>query len=112
MVCRVRLQSVQQLQAIRVYMDDVTTLLQTVACTNRLLWRLDDLLQCMKVKVAKSRNLSIRKGVSNDNIFSVNGERIPLLAEQLVQSLGRLYTPELSDNHLFDISSDGSVEQN
>ncbi|XP_023815255.1 uncharacterized protein LOC111948071 [Oryzias latipes] len=55
----------------------------------------------MRIKPSKSRSLSIRKGVRNDHIsFTVNGERIPLLAEQPVRSLGRLYTAELSDNHM------------
>lgn len=38
--------------------------------------------------------------VRNENItFLVNIEKIPLLAEHPVQSLGRLYTADLSDKH-------------
>lgn len=78
-VCGVRSQSGQQLPLRRSYIDDITTLLQTVACTNRLLQRLDELQQCdrLKVKLVNSCSLSIRKGVKNDNIsFSVNCEKI------------------------------------
>ncbi|KAF7659236.1 hypothetical protein LDENG_00000650 [Lucifuga dentata] len=54
----------------------------------------------MKIKPAKSWSLSIRKGARSDNIsFSINGEKIPLLAEQSVRSLGRLYTADLSVKH-------------
>ncbi|KAF7648493.1 hypothetical protein LDENG_00156240 [Lucifuga dentata] len=102
MVRGVRTQSGHCLPALRSYMDDVTTLLQTAACTNRLLKRLEELLTWawMKIKPAKSRSLSIWKGARSDNIsFSVGGEKIPLLAEQSVQSLGRLYTADLSVKH-------------
>ncbi|RXN06459.1 hypothetical protein ROHU_012346 [Labeo rohita] len=84
-------------------MDDVTILLQTAACTNRLLKRLKDLFTWarMKKKPSKSRSLSIRKGARKDNIsFSVNGEAIPRLIDQPVKSLGRLYTAEISDKHM------------
>ncbi|CAL8271355.1 unnamed protein product [Merluccius merluccius] len=43
------------------------------------------------------RNDNIR----NNNIsFSVNGEKIPLLVDQPVRSLERLYTADLSDKHM------------
>ena len=60
----VRSQTGQRLPAIRCYMNDVTTLLQTAACTARLLKRLEELLAWarMKIKPPKSRSLSIRKG--------------------------------------------------
>ncbi|KAL7378001.1 hypothetical protein ABVT39_007243 [Epinephelus coioides] len=84
-------------------MDDITTLLQTAACTSRLLKRLEALLTWarLKIKPAKSCSLSNWKGVRNNNIsFLVNGEKIPLVAEHPVQSLGRLYTADLSDRHM------------
>ncbi|KAL7372628.1 hypothetical protein ABVT39_019614 [Epinephelus coioides] len=85
------------------YMDDVTTLLQTLACTARLLKRFEELLTWarMRIKPVKSRSLSIRKGVRTDSIcFTVDNEKIPLLVDQPVQSLGRLYTANLSDKHM------------
>lgn len=84
-------------------MDDVTSLLQTAACTSRLLKRMDELMSWarMKIKPSKSRSLSLRRGVRNDStIFVVVGEKIPLLSEQPIKSLGRQYTAELSDKQL------------
>ncbi|KAL6468408.1 hypothetical protein MHYP_G00240850 [Metynnis hypsauchen] len=69
----------------------------------RLLKRFEELLGWarMRIKPSKSRSLSILKGARNDLIsFAVDGERIPLLAEQPVRSLGRLYTADLSDTHM------------
>ncbi len=89
----VRSPSGGRLPALRGYMDDMTTILQTAPCTARLLKRLDELIQWarMKIKPSKSRSLSIRKA---------GGEKIPLLKEQPVWSLGREYTPELSDRQM------------
>lgn len=90
-------------QTVRSYMDDDTTLLQTAACTARLLKSLEELLgwACMKIKPTKSRSLSIQKGIRIDNIcFTVDGERIPLVVEEPVRSLGRLYMADLSDKHM------------
>ncbi len=92
-----------RLPALRGYMDDVTTILQTAPCTARLLKRLDELIQWarMKIKPSKSRSLSIRKGVRDDKkVFTAGGEKIPLLKEQSVRSLGREYTSELSDRQM------------
>lgn len=103
MVNGVRSPAGQRLPAIRSYMDDVTTLLQIAACTHRLLKRFEELLTWarMKIKPSKSRSVSIRKGARRDNIsFSVDGKEIPCLAEQLVKSLGRLYTADLSDKNM------------
>ncbi len=74
-----------------------------LACTNRLLKRLEERLNWarMKIKQAKSRSLTIRKGVRRDSISSsVDGEEIPRLRDQPVRSLGRLYTSDLSDKHM------------
>ncbi|RXN06597.1 hypothetical protein ROHU_032706 [Labeo rohita] len=47
------------------------------------------------------RSLSLRRGVRNDNtIFVVGGEKIPLLSEQPIKSLGRQYTADLSDKQM------------
>ncbi len=103
MVGGVKLASGQRLPAVRGYMDDITTILQTAACTTRLLKRIDELVSWarMKIKPPKSRSLSIRKGVRSDKtIFVAGGEPIPLLASQPVRSLGRTYTAELSDRQM------------
>lgn len=103
MVGGVKLPSGQRLPAVRGYMDDITTILQTAACTTRLLKRIDELVGWarMKIKPSKSRSLSIKKGVRNDNtIFVAGGENIPLVKDQPVRSLGRTYTAELSDRQM------------
>ncbi|KAL2078851.1 hypothetical protein ACEWY4_024595 [Coilia grayii] len=60
----VKLPSGQRLPPVRGYMDDITTILQTAACTARLLKRIDELVAWarMKIKPTKSRSLSLRKG--------------------------------------------------
>lgn len=81
-------------------MDDVTSLLQIAPCTSRLLKRMDELVSWARMKI-KSRSLSLRRGVRNDTtIFVVGGEKIPLLSEQPIKSLGRHYTAELSDKRM------------
>lgn len=55
----------------------------------------------MKIKLSKSQSLSLRRGVRNENTtFVVGGEKIPLLSEQPIRSLGRQYTAELSDRQM------------
>ncbi|CAJ1066598.1 hypothetical protein ROHU_018794 [Xyrichtys novacula] len=55
----------------------------------------------MKVKAAKSRSLSIRKGERQDNTtFVAGGEPIPKLAEKPLKSLGRQYMADLSDRQM------------
>ena len=99
----IRLPSGERLPPLRSYMDDVTTILQTAPCTTRLLKHFDELISWarMKVKAAKSRSLSIRKGVPQDKTtFVAGGERIPQLAEKTLNSLGRQYTADLSDRQM------------
>uniref|UniRef100_A0A3B4XDA6 Reverse transcriptase domain-containing protein n=1 Tax=Seriola lalandi dorsalis TaxID=1841481 RepID=A0A3B4XDA6_SERLL len=99
----IRLPSGERLPPLRSYMDDVTTILQTAPCTTRLLKRFDELISWarMKVKAAKSRSLSIRKGVPQDKTtFVAGGEPVPQLAEKPLKSLGRQYTADLSDRQM------------
>ncbi|CAJ1048449.1 PREDICTED: uncharacterized protein LOC107738138 [Xyrichtys novacula] len=99
----VRLPAGQRLPPLRSYMDDITCLLRTASCTSRLLKRLDELISWarMKFKPQKSRSLSLRKGERNDRVtFTIGGEVIPLIADQPIQSLGRLYTSGLSDKDM------------
>ncbi len=103
MVGGMKLPSGQRLPPVRGYMDDITTILQTAACTTRLLKRIDELVGWarMKIKPAKSRSLSLRKGVRSDRaIFVAGGEEIPWLANQPVRSLGRTYSADLSDRQM------------
>ncbi|CAJ1061376.1 hypothetical protein ROHU_018794 [Xyrichtys novacula] len=103
MVRGVRNSAGLRLPPLRCFMDDVTSLLQTAVCTARLLKRFEELLSWarMRIKSKKSRSLSIRKGRQMDSVsFLVAGERIPVLAEQPLRSLGREYTADLSDKHM------------
>ncbi len=77
MVGGIKLPSGQRLPPLRSYMDDFTSLLQTAACTSRLLRRLDELMSWarMKIKPSKSRSLSLRRGVRNDNAIFASGKR-------------------------------------
>lgn len=53
----------------------------------------------MKIKPSKSRSLSLRRGVrNNNNIFVVGGENILLASEQPSKSLGRQYSEGLTDS--------------
>ncbi|KAI8500672.1 hypothetical protein Bbelb_214900 [Branchiostoma belcheri] len=89
----------ERMPALRAFMDDVTSILRTAPCTKRLLQRLEELTGWagMQFKPAKSRSLSLRKGVISNRTFSVNGQQIPNIQEEPVKSLGRLYTSSLSD---------------
>ncbi len=85
------------------YMDDVKTILQTALCAARLLKHLDKLMQwaMMEIKPSKSRSLSIRKGARDDRtMFTAGGEKIPLLKEKSIQSIGRKYISELSNRQM------------
>lgn len=54
----------------------------------------------MMIKAEKSRSLSIKKGVLQNNTFHVGAKPIPQLAEQPLKSLGRLNTADLSDKQI------------
>lgn len=113
----IRSQTGQRLPAIRCFMDDVTILLQTAACTARFPKRLEELLAWthMKIKRTKSCSLSIQKGIRSDTTyFTMDVERIPLLVEEPMRSLGRLYTKqgytqELTD-HLNSMGQTGNIK--
>lgn len=84
MVGGTKLPSGQKLPPLRGFMDDITSILQTAACTKRLLKRLDELVGWarMKIKPSKSRSLSLRKEIKRGHtIFVANGEKVPLLYE-------------------------------
>ncbi|KAL0189460.1 hypothetical protein M9458_016559, partial [Cirrhinus mrigala] len=73
----VRSPSGQRLPALRSYMDDVTILLRTAACTNRLLKSLEDLITWARMKIKPSKKEPGR-----------------------TTSPSQLYTAELSDKHM------------
>jgi len=81
------LASGMRLPPIRAYMDDMTTMTTTVACTNQLLGKLTDNTEWprMQLKPSKSRSISIVKGKVVDKTFFINGEAIPTISEKAVR---------------------------
>ncbi|KAK0156516.1 Retrovirus-related Pol polyprotein from type-1 retrotransposable element R2 [Merluccius polli] len=88
-----------RLPPVRAYMDDLTTLTTTKACTVRLLGKLQENIERarMKIKPSKSRSISIVKGKLSDHRFHIGEEPIPMVSEKPVKSLGRWYDSSLKD---------------
>ncbi|KAI2667638.1 Retrovirus-related Pol polyprotein from type-2 retrotransposable element R2DM [Labeo rohita] len=99
-----RLQSGQCLSPIRAYMDDMTTLTSTIACTKRLLEKLHANITWahMKLKPSKSRSISIVRGKLIDQKFHIDETPIPMVLEMPVKSLGRWYNASLNDSDQTD----------
>ncbi|KAL6455729.1 hypothetical protein MHYP_G00355800 [Metynnis hypsauchen] len=76
MVGGIKLPNGQRLPPLRSYMDDITTLLQTAACTSRLLKRMDELMSWarMKIKPSKSHSLSLRSQERPHHLCGRRGE--------------------------------------
>lgn len=83
----------QWLPPLSCFMDDVTSLLQTTACTSWLLRRFEELTEIMgqdenKTHQVDPHSVSIHKGRQIGSVsFQVAGEKIPLLTEQPIRSL-------------------------
>ncbi len=99
-----RLQSGQRLPPIRAYMDDMTTLTSTIACTKCLLVKLHANITWarMKLKPSKSRSISIVRGKLVDQRFHIDETPIPTVLEMPVKSLGRWYNASLKDSDQSD----------
>ena len=82
-----------RLTPIRAYMDDMTLMTTTVPCMKRILERLNKNLKWagMKIKPTKSRSISISRGKLSDRKFVIDEEKIPIIREKAVKSLGRRY---------------------
>ncbi|KAL1273018.1 hypothetical protein QQF64_028880 [Cirrhinus molitorella] len=95
-----RLKSGLRLPPIRAYMDDMTTVTTTNACTKRLLDKLQGNIKWarMEIKPNKSRSISIVKGQLTNERFQINNEPIPTVLEKPIKSLGRWYSAELKDS--------------
>lgn len=93
-----------RLPPIRAFMDDLTTLTTTKACTRQLLGKLQDNIKWawMKVKPSKSRSISVVKGKLAEHHFYISGEPIPTVAEKPIKSLGRWYDASLRDTTQVD----------
>ena len=75
-VGRQRIKPGLRLPPVRAYMDDLTTLTVTKACTARLLGKLQENIELarMKIKPSKSRSISIVKGKLSDHRFHIGKE--------------------------------------
>ncbi|KAL1277462.1 hypothetical protein QQF64_024135 [Cirrhinus molitorella] len=95
-----RLKNGLRLPPIRAYMDDMTTITTTNACTKRLLDKLQGNIKWarMEIKPNKSRSISIVKGQLTNERFQINNEPIPTVLEKPIKSLGRWYSAELKDS--------------
>lgn len=93
-----------RLPPIRAYMDDMTTLITTKACTRQLLEKSQQNIEWarMKIQPSKSRSLSIIKGRLSDHQFFIGEEPIPTMMEKPVKSLGRWYDATLKDTEQVD----------
>lgn len=90
-----RTRNVIRLPPIRAFMDDITTLNTTAACTRRLLGKLQENIKWarMKFKPNKSRTILVVKG----ELFCIEDDLIPTVSEQPIKSLGRWYSASLKD---------------
>lgn len=88
-----------RLPPIRAFMDDMTTLTTTAACTRRLLGKLQENIKWarMKFKPSKSRSISIVKGKLKNVRFCIDEDPIPTVSEHPIKSLGRWYNASLKD---------------
>ena len=92
------------LPPIRAFMDDLTCTQKTTEGMRKLLQRLEELIDWvrMKFKPKKCRALVLRKGKIVPDSFEIGDGRelmlMPSVLEQEVKSLGRLYTAEMSDS--------------
>ncbi len=92
-----RLKSGLRLPPIRAYMDDMTTITMTNACTKCLLYKLQGNIRWarMEIKPSKSRSISIIKGQIVNERFYISDEPIPTILEKPIKSLGRWYNTDL-----------------
>ena len=81
---RERRQDAMRLTPVRAYMDDITLVTTTVPWMRRIL-------ESMKIKPIKSRRISISRGKLSDRKFVIDEEKIPIIREKAVKSLGRRY---------------------
>ena len=88
-----------RLTPIRAYKDDMTLVTTTVPCMKIILERLNKNLKWagMKIKPTKSTSSSISRGKLSNRKFLIDEEKIPLIREKAVKSLGRWYQADMND---------------
>ena len=87
--------------AMKAFMDDVMVISELKSHMEKLLKRLQELLKwaVMKVKLSKSRSLSIIKGKCQEIKFTINNNVIPTIREKSVKSPGCCYSLPHTDHH-------------
>ncbi len=95
-----RLQLGLQLLPICAYMDDITTLTLTIACSKCLLGKLNANIKWtrMKLKLSKSMSISIIKGKFVDQRVRIKEMSIPLVSELPFKSLWQWYNMSFKDS--------------
>ena len=91
-----------QMPLVKAFMDDTTILSPKESTTRKLISFMDELMiWCrMKFKPQKSRSLSQRRGKLNQNInFEIGGQRIPIVSDLPVKSLGHWYDESMKDTN-------------
>jgi len=93
-----RRQDGMRLTPIRGYMDDMTFMTTTVPCMRRILEILNKNLKWAGMKIKpKSRSISISRGKLSDRKFVIDKEKIPIIREKAVKSLGKWYQADMND---------------
>ena len=90
----------QVLPPICAFMDDLTLLNPSTNEADKVLVKLEELMQWarMKFKPRKSRSLVLKRGKLDSSYhFYLSEEPIPTVSEQPVKSLGRWYTEDMKD---------------
>ncbi len=88
-----------RLPPVRAYMDDLTTLTTTKACTVRLLKKLQENIELahINIKPTKSRGINIVKGKLPEQRFHIGKEPIPTVSEKPMKGLDHWYDASLKD---------------
>ena len=90
----------------RAFMDNVTVLTSSIICNQWVLKALEKMANWgrMQFKPSKSRSLCLQKGKVTKHAFSVQGERIPMIQEEKITCLGKVYDSSLKDiNSIKDV---------
>ena len=89
----------EELPPIRAFMDDLALLNASTEAVETILSKLEQLMDWdrMKFKTKKSKSFVFRLGKLTDFHFTLCGEEIPTIQEQLVKRIGRWYTEGLKD---------------
>ena len=87
--------------SMKAFMEDVTLIAESRSHMEQLVTRLQELFKwaAMKIKPSKCRSLSLLKGNCKEIKFSVSGNKIPMIHEKSIKSLGRCYSLPLTDWH-------------